>query len=95
MAAILGYDSGAARALLRRGADPHAVDRYGTTPLYHASVHGAAACWGHTDVVPELLSHGADPNLHEDQGTGYSPLEWALRYGHTETADLLRASGAR
>lgn len=99
-----------------------APDAGGITPLYAASVHGAAAsvrlllaagappdaesggigsegtplcaaaCWGHTDAVRELLAHGADPTLREDAGTGLTPLDWALRGPHPETAALLRAA---
>ncbi|MFD4558000.1 ankyrin repeat domain-containing protein [Streptomyces sp. NPDC058469] len=54
----------------------------------------AAACWGHADTVRELLAHGADPNLREDHGTGWSPLEWARRGPHPETVAHLTAAGA-
>ena len=54
----------------------------------------AAACWGHTETVRELLAHGADPRLREDQGAGLSPLDWANAGPHPETAALLIAAGA-
>jgi ankyrin repeat protein len=54
----------------------------------------AAACWGHTKTVRQLLAHGADPNLREDHGTGWSPLRWATDFSHPETADVLIAAGA-
>ena len=54
----------------------------------------AAACWGHTGAVRELLAHGADPNMREDQGMGWSPLEWANNGPHPETVALLVAAGA-
>ena len=54
----------------------------------------AAACWGHTETVRELLAHGAGPNVREDHGTGWSPLDWARRGPHPETAALLTAAGA-
>ncbi|MGW3311137.1 ankyrin repeat domain-containing protein [Streptomyces sp. NPDC001073] len=54
----------------------------------------AAACWGHTETVRELLASGADPNVREDGGVGWSPLEWANRGPHPETAALLVAAGA-
>ncbi|MER5299892.1 ankyrin repeat domain-containing protein [Streptomyces lasiicapitis] len=54
----------------------------------------AAACWGHTETVRELLAHGANPNLREDHGTGRTPLEWANEGPHPETAALLTAAGA-
>ncbi|MEV2191902.1 ankyrin repeat domain-containing protein [Streptomyces phaeochromogenes] len=80
-----------ARLLLTAGASPDAESSgLGSdgTPLC------AAACWGHTETVRELLAHGADPNLHEDHGTGRSPLRWANIGPHRETADLLRSAGA-
>ena len=54
----------------------------------------AAACWGHTDAVRELLAHGADPNVREDHGTGRSALEWAHSGPHPETVALLTEAGA-
>ncbi|MFJ3762362.1 ankyrin repeat domain-containing protein [Streptomyces sp. NPDC090080] len=54
----------------------------------------AAACWGHSRTVRELLAHGADPNLREDHGTGWTPLDWARNGPHPETAELLIAAGA-
>ncbi|MFF7889473.1 ankyrin repeat domain-containing protein [Streptomyces sp. NPDC007896] len=48
----------------------------------------------HTETVRELLAHGADPNLREDHGAGWSPLDWALNGPHPETADLLTVAGA-
>ena len=78
--------------LLTSGAAPDTESR-GTgaegTPLC------AAACWGHTEAVRALLAHGADPNLREDHGTGWSPLDWADNGPHPEAAALLTAAGAR
>ncbi|MEV6544160.1 ankyrin repeat domain-containing protein [Streptomyces sp. NPDC051665] len=54
----------------------------------------AAACWGHVETVRELLAHGADPNVREDHGEGWSPLDWASNGPHPETAALLTAAGA-
>ncbi|MEV6564355.1 ankyrin repeat domain-containing protein [Streptomyces kronopolitis] len=54
----------------------------------------AAACWGHTTTVRELLAHGADPNLREDHDTGRSPLDWAIEGLHQEATALLTAAGA-
>ncbi|MDK1474300.1 ankyrin repeat domain-containing protein [Streptomyces sp. 549] len=54
----------------------------------------AAACWGHTETVRVLLAHGADPNLREDGGTGWAPLDWANHASRPEAAELLIAAGA-
>lgn len=79
----------AVRVLLTAGADPD-VENTGVgadgTPLC------AAACWGHTDVVRELLAHGADPGLREERGNGRTPLEWALAGPYPETVALLSAA---
>ncbi|WP_432956496.1 hypothetical protein [Micromonospora haikouensis] len=53
-----------------------------------------AAAWGHADIVRELLTHGADPNLREDHGTGLSPLEWAAPRRPHRTEALLKAASA-
>ncbi|MEE1941700.1 ankyrin repeat domain-containing protein [Streptomyces sp. TRM 70361] len=54
----------------------------------------AAACRGHTATVRELLAHGADPDLREDQGAGWSPLDWADNGPHPDITEILRAAGA-
>ncbi|WP_404952686.1 ankyrin repeat domain-containing protein [Streptomyces sp. 147326] len=80
-----------ARLLMQAGARPDTESRgIGAqgTPLC------AAACWGHTETVRELLAQGADPNLREDDGTGWSPLDWADNGPHPVTAGLLLAAGA-
>ncbi len=41
-----------------------------------------------------LLAHGADPNLPEDHGTGWTPLRWARNGPHPETEAALIAAGA-
>jgi len=50
---------------------------------------------GHTETVRELLAHGADPDLREDNGTGRSPLDRADNGTRLDTAEVLRAAGAR
>ncbi|MBE8476277.1 ankyrin repeat domain-containing protein [Streptomyces justiciae] len=91
LASVQG-EAGVARVLLRAGAAPDtesAGDGSQGLPLC------AAACWGHLETVRELLAHGADPNLREDHGTGWSPLDWAHHGPHPATAELLIAAGAR
>ncbi|MFD9604321.1 ankyrin repeat domain-containing protein [Streptomyces sp. NPDC059970] len=79
-----------ARLLLAAGTSPDSESRLGSegTPLC------AAACWGYTGTVRQLLAHSADPNLHEDHGTGRSPLDWAIDGPHPETVALLTTAGA-
>ena len=55
----------------------------------------AAACWGQTDTVRELLAAGADPDAREDDGAGSTASEWAARGGWSATLAVLRAAGAR
>ncbi|MEU9112274.1 ankyrin repeat domain-containing protein [Streptomyces sp. NPDC048483] len=89
--ASVNGEAAIARLLLAAGAAPD-TESSGLgaegTPLC------AAACWGHTEAVRELLAHGADPNLREDHGTGWSPLRWANQGPHPETVALLLAAGA-
>ncbi|WP_406273499.1 ankyrin repeat domain-containing protein [Streptomyces sp. NBC_00191] len=90
-AASVNGETEIARLLLKAGASPDTESSgLGSegTPLC------AAACWGHTETVRELLAHGADPNLHEDYGTGRSPLNWAIDGPHPETVALLTTAGA-
>lgn len=86
-AAMLG-DARTAGRLLRRGAPPELPDADGTTPLYAASVQGAA------DVVAVLLTAGARPDTESGRGDEGTPLCAAACWGHTGTVRLLLAHGA-
>lgn len=87
LAAFIG-DRAGAEALLRAGAPAGAADAEGTTPLYAASVHGAA------DIVLRLLAAGAPPNAESGHGAEGTPLCGAACWGHTETVRALLAHGA-
>lgn len=58
----------------------------GQTPL-----HFASAC-GHSEIVKEMLSKNANPNVLLD--TGATPLYLAAQYGHTDVVALLLANKA-
>jgi ankyrin repeat protein len=75
-----------ADALLRAGATPAAVDRYGVTPLYLAAVNGNA------DMIRRLLAAGVDPNA-VDPG-GETALMTAARTGTPAALRALLERGA-
>ena len=58
----------------------------GNTPLH------SAACAGHTNVVKELISHGASVEVHNENG--HTPLMEAASAGHVEIAQQLLEAGA-
>lgn len=72
--------------LVGAGADIHARDWEGYTPLTWAAQHGRR------DVVDFLLARYAQPNAVDRWG--YTPLMWAVQQGHTEVAGMLLAKGA-
>ncbi|MFG2827053.1 ankyrin repeat domain-containing protein [Streptomyces sp. NPDC048434] len=85
--AAVGGRTDIVRLLLEAGASPDAESR--GEPGSEGLPLCAAACWDHAEVVRELLAHGADPNLREDDGTSYSALMWAATGGHHRTVRLL------
>ena len=92
--ALQGGDTAVVTAVLRAGAVPERADTESGGTGAEGTPLCAAACWGHTDTVRELLARGADPNVREDHGMGWSPLDWARRGPHPETVALLAAAGA-
>ncbi|MFD6420410.1 ankyrin repeat domain-containing protein [Streptomyces sp. NPDC060198] len=90
-AAAVQGDAEAVGILLRAGADP---DTESGGPGSEGTPLCAAACWGHTDVVRALLAAGAVPDLREDDGTGRTPLEWAMAGPWPETVAVLEGAGA-
>lgn len=87
--ATLAADAVRVKALLKAGAHPERGDSDGTTPLYVASVQGAA------EVARLLLEAGASPDT-ESRGVGSegTPLCAAACWGHTETVRELLSHGA-
>ena len=57
------------------------------TPLF------MAAAWGHKEVVELFIADGADVNATDDGGK--TPLDGAIQWDRTESADLLRKHGGK
>jgi ankyrin repeat protein len=74
--------------LLDKGADPKVMDEDKRTILHRA------ARYGHTAVVKILLSK-TKLDVNEEDPLGNTPLCWAVRNGHVETAKALLAAKAK
>jgi uncharacterized protein len=72
--------------LLRAGADPKLVTRYGVTPMSLAASSGNAA------MLKLLLESGADANAAD--GAGETPLMAAVQVGSLDSVKALLAAGA-
>ncbi len=84
-AALLG-DGRLMRALLARGADAHATDEEGDTPLIWAAYKG------HAHIVSLLLEIGVGVDTANKRG--HTALTLAATQGHPVTVGLLRQAGA-
>ena len=71
---------------LAAGKDVNAQNLNGFYPLT------SAASWGHNEIVELLIAKGADVNV---KSSGKTPLDWAIKQLHPETADLLRKHGGK
>ena len=80
-------DTNQVKALLDKGADVNAKDKYGDTALM-----GAAEA-GNTDVVRVLLDKGADVNAKSKDGV--TALMYAKEKNHTKIIEVLKQYGAR
>ncbi|MCZ6719325.1 MAG: ankyrin repeat domain-containing protein [Gammaproteobacteria bacterium] len=74
----------AVEALLAKGADVNAQDKFGGTALVYAAREG------YTEVVRILIAHGADVNARDTSGTG---LHKAAKNGHLDVVRLLLTHG--
>ena len=76
---------------LDAGADVNAKDKYGRTPLHYAASRGLKK------IIELLIAQGADVNTKIEVGDykGQTPLDGAIQWNRTETADLLRKHGAK
>jgi ankyrin repeat protein len=72
--------------LLRAGADPKLITRYGVTPMSLAAASGNAA------MIKLLLESGADANAPD--GAGETPLMAATQVGSLDSVKALLAAGA-
>ncbi|MDB4808150.1 ankyrin repeat domain-containing protein [Verrucomicrobia bacterium] len=52
-----------------------------------------AAWYGHKEIADLFIANGADVNANGADGR--TPLDWAIKYKRTETADLLCKHGAK
>lgn len=80
-------DAARIEALLKQGANPNAVNRYGVTPLMLAAIDGNAK------AIELLLKAKADPNTALPEGE--TPLMNAARSGNAAAVKSLLVAGAR
>jgi len=73
--------------LLEHGADVHAKDKDGRTPLHRAAVAGRAP------VARLLVEKGSDVNAKDNEGL--TPLALAARFNSKQVAELLKKHGAK
>lgn len=74
--------------MLDRNADPNRANKFGMSPLHHASVGGEHK------IVAAILKCGGDANKAERSGR--VPLHWAAGHGYVEVArELLENGGAK
>jgi ankyrin repeat protein len=73
--------------LLDKGADPKAVDKDGVGPLWLACARGDS------EIVKELLRHGADPNEKQLKLTE-TALMWASKMNRPRSVEALLKAGA-
>ena len=74
---------------LADGADVNAKDAGGGTPILDAAYSGQK------EIVELLIAEGADVNVKDEKKTGFTSLDIAIKFNHTEIAELLRKHGGK
>ena len=76
---------------LDAGANVNAKGKYGRTPLHYAATRGLKK------IIELLIARSADVNTKIEVGDykGQTPLDGAIQWDRTETADLLRKHGGK
>jgi len=76
---------------LADGTDVNTKDDNGRTPLHYAASRGLKK------IIELLIARGADVNTKIEVGDykGQTPLDGAIQWNRTETADLLRKHGGK
>ena len=88
--AIMNKNGARVSELIEQGEDVNQRDEYNYTPLMYAVMYND------TDIIKQLLDAGADVNAKITFGdTDVSILELAVRNNHPETAEILKAAGAK
>lgn len=72
--------------LIKQGANPNEINKWGTSALTGASTYGADSP-SHTEIVRYLLAHGAEVNKRVAGGT--TALNEASFWGHVDTVRVL------
>ena len=74
--------------LIAKGADVNAKTDDGVTPLYFATTK---------EIAELLIAEGADVNAKSESGIskGQTPLDGAIQFKNTKTANLLRKHGGK
>lgn len=74
------------KCLVKAGANVHAVNKKGGTPLH------LAAIFDKNEIAKRLIADGA--NVHAVDDFGHTPLDLATYYGSTSIKNLLENHGA-
>ena len=76
---------------LDAGADVNAKGKYGRAPLHYAASRGLKK------IIELLIARGADVNTKIEVGDyiGQTPLDGAIQWDRTESAELLRKHGGK